>query len=1373
MAVRNISVQISANVRKYTDGLRTAEAATRKFQSAVQTSGQTSRGAARLHTQNERALLGVARGAGNAMTREQNYSAALRRTNRAMRDAQQATNGYGKALAFVKSAGTQAIGALAGFTLINGIINGARKAVTFLTESVMSFDSAMTRSLAIANNTTAAMRKAMEERARVESTLSIFSPAEIAEGYYYLVAAGLDVAQSMEAVGTAAAFAQAGVLDFEKGSEMLVQTQSALGLRSKDATENMQNMARVSDVLVQAANKSTSTVELMAEAFQNKFGTAVALANREVEEGAAILMAYAKVGIQGRLAGTQASMWLRDVQKAAINNAEAFREMDISVYDSNNNLNNLVDIAKDMREAFHGMSDKGLRMTLKDLGFADRAVHAILPLINTTKEEFDEFYEQSLASTGTTARVAAKQLKSLENQLKLLKQALQTAAERGGRAALNALYQAWDRLRKPVNALADNLKDFASSAIWPTLQNAATMIGGTLVAALEGAAYAGQAATAILSNLGKPLGFILSAVTSIFLVWKTWGMLVSVWNGIAGGVNLLTAAVARYAAAEGVASAAVANTTRAKLTGTAASIAAQQAATSAVVGGAFAETAAVNGATAATGRKIAALNLSALSWNGIAAAAARAGKAMLAAMMSPLGALAAVAAGLALIYVNAKKAEQSGASTMRSFIDAAESKRNMGDPDEVWDQINRQIEARDVLMEELEKLESRGPLGNLWTHKQRRELKGGIDELNESIETHLGELEGYYAALRGISEETGLDSEIIANQIQSMGLGTDLMQAVPGSEEYKKIIDDVTRSLEGGGRAAAITGQDLALLAQQEGEVAAETERLDEIVKEFGKTMAAGVDPSAIMSDLQEVADAINNAFSVSPSDVFQELTQEAEEAAREASEAAYESYSKGIDSQIKALRDARDALDKPKLGRGKKSDSQYAAHDAEVERIERQKKAYDDQIEAIEEAKKAREDFERTPGAIGMDAFVTRLTQTAQEAEKFRSNLDLLKARLMNMGISQSVVGQITGELAAMGPEAAPIIDQFVSDTTGKFEGWATSIVKAFETVNEGSRIGFEEFKRLQQEKWDEMFASNLAMIALSTHLADQGITGDQLMAFRAMGPEFAGMMSEMLKEVEARGEAGAKDVALTIKRTLGVVDLEEGAYGDAMAEAMTYMQATAGAKAAEIPRIINELVRKGLAKPDELAAIFRNAGDTAMAAFFEGMGNAAAGGNPRNDGFRRYVPMAERVRNDPLVGRFREKTSADGNILEEHEAKIYSGKDGIRVFNEPETGGEAYIPMGQSKRGRALPILSEVARRFGYQLNQYANGGFHGVSGSNMVGGGAYGTPAGREVLVVPVPVQSKQVTNFNGDIQGVKLEDAERYAARKRRQQRLTRS
>ena len=39
-------------------------------------------------------------------------------------------------------------------------------------------------------------------------------------------------------------------------------------------------------------------------------------------------------------------------------------------------------------------------------------------------------------------------------------------------------------------------------------------------------------------------------------------------------------------------------------------------------------------------------------------------------------------------------------------------------------------------------------------------------------------------------------------------------------------------------------------------------------------------------------------------------------------------------------------------------------------------------------------------------------------------------------------------------------------------------------------------------------------------------------------------------------------------------------------------------------------------------------------------------------------------------------------------------------RVWAEPETGGEAYIPMGMNKRGRSQGILAEVARRFGYGL-------------------------------------------------------------------------
>ncbi|QNE90253.1 phage tail tape measure protein [Corynebacterium incognita] len=44
-------------------------------------------------------------------------------------------------------------------------------------------------------------------------------------------------------------------------------------------------------------------------------------------------------------------------------------------------------------------------------------------------------------------------------------------------------------------------------------------------------------------------------------------------------------------------------------------------------------------------------------------------------------------------------------------------------------------------------------------------------------------------------------------------------------------------------------------------------------------------------------------------------------------------------------------------------------------------------------------------------------------------------------------------------------------------------------------------------------------------------------------------------------------------------------------------------------------------------------------------------------------------------------------------------------RVFAENETGGEAYIPLAESKRGRSEKILAQVANKFGYQLMD-ANG-------------------------------------------------------------------
>jgi phage-related minor tail protein len=89
------------------------------------------------------------------------------------------------------------------------------------------------------------------------------------------------------------------------------------------------------------------------------------------------------------------------------------------------------------------------------------------------------------------------------------------------------------------------------------------------------------------------------------------------------------------------------------------------------------------------------------------------------------------------------------------------------------------------------------------------------------------------------------------------------------------------------------------------------------------------------------------------------------------------------------------------------------------------------------------------------------------------------------------------------------------------------------------------------------------------------------------------------------------------------------------------------------------------------------------------------------------------------------------------QHIAQIARAGD-WRVWAEPETGGEAYIPLGAAKRSRSTAILADVAGRFGYSLAPASKT----VGGPALVGAGmamagtaaaaASGSSGGRSVTV-----------------------------------------
>ena len=286
------------------------------------------------------------------------------------------------------------------------------------------FEGAMTKSLAIMGNVSDSMRGEMQNAAREMAKTTTFSAEQAADSYFFLASAGLDAEASVAALPRVASFAQAGMFDMARATDLLTDAQSALGLTIRDdAVANMENMARVSDVLVKANTLANASVEQFSTSLTTKAGASLRALGKDVEEGVAVLAAFADQGIKGELAGTQLSIVLRDLTTKAIDNKKAFEAAGLSIFDSNGEMRNMGDIVADLEVALDGMSDEVQKNTLLQLGFSDRSLGSLQALLGTS--DAIKLYEEELRKAGgTTDDVANKQLESFNSQLALLESAL-------------------------------------------------------------------------------------------------------------------------------------------------------------------------------------------------------------------------------------------------------------------------------------------------------------------------------------------------------------------------------------------------------------------------------------------------------------------------------------------------------------------------------------------------------------------------------------------------------------------------------------------------------------------------------------------------------------------------------------------------------------------------------------------------------------------------------------------------------------------------------------------------------------------------------------------------------------------------------------
>jgi len=282
------------------------------------------------------------------------------------------------------------------------------------------FDKAMTESLAIMGDVSDAMRKKMANAALEMSTKTTFAAKELAEAYFFLASAGMNAAQSIKALPVVAKFAQAGAFDLATATDLLTDAQTALGLSSKDAIENQKNLIKVSDVLVKANTLANASVQQFSESLTNRAAAALVNVNKSMEEGVAVLAAYADKGVKGQVAGMRLAMMLNSLDVAARKNKDAWKNNGIALFDARGEMRGMGDIIGDLEGLLGDMTTEQRSATLAQLGFNVRTKASILTLMGSS-EKIKQWTKDLKEAGGTTETVAEKQMKAFSNQMTVLK----------------------------------------------------------------------------------------------------------------------------------------------------------------------------------------------------------------------------------------------------------------------------------------------------------------------------------------------------------------------------------------------------------------------------------------------------------------------------------------------------------------------------------------------------------------------------------------------------------------------------------------------------------------------------------------------------------------------------------------------------------------------------------------------------------------------------------------------------------------------------------------------------------------------------------------------------------------------------------------
>lgn len=408
--------------------------------------------------------------------------------DKGIKQAEATLQNFGKMAAGIAAAATAAVGAI------------AVKSIQEFTK----FDEKLNQSIAIMGDVSDAMRNDMAAAAREVATQTTFSADQAAESFFFLASAGLDAEQAIAAMPQVAKFAQAGMFDMALATDLATDAQSALGLTSKDAQTNLENLTRVTDVFVRANTLANTSVEQLATAFTTKAGTALKTVGKDIEEGAAVLALFADQGVKGEIAGTQLTNTLFGLTDRANKVPGAFEELGIAVFDAEGNMRNMADIADDFGRVLGDMTTEQKVATVAQLGFTKQARAGLL-MIAGQGDAIRRYEDQLRSASGFTADVAAKQLMTPAAQFQLMRSAFNEVAIEIGSVLAPAVGNMAQLFGDLALTALPAVTTFLQEHVVPGLENFMRVFTDTAVGLREGSL-----------SIGEIFAGLIDKITSLF-----------------------------------------------------------------------------------------------------------------------------------------------------------------------------------------------------------------------------------------------------------------------------------------------------------------------------------------------------------------------------------------------------------------------------------------------------------------------------------------------------------------------------------------------------------------------------------------------------------------------------------------------------------------------------------------------------------------------------------------------------------------------------------------------------------------------------------------------------------------------------------------